>query len=103
MDLRATFIKNLKTHRSKLKISQMKLAELCETSTSYIGEIEIGKKFPSIEMIQKIASAVQVAPYKLFMTESDIAEIHIPLESRERLIERLQKSIANIIEEEQGD
>ncbi len=81
----------------------MKLAELCETSTSYIGEIEIGKKFPSIEMIQKIASAVQVAPYQLFMTESDIAEIHIPLESRERLIERLQKSIANIIEEEQGD
>lgn len=103
MDLRATFIKNLKTYRSKLKISQMKLAELCETSTSYIGEIEIGKKFPSIEMIQKIASAVQVAPYQLFMTESDIAEIHIPLESRERLIERLQKSIANIIEEEQGD
>lgn len=103
MDLRATFIKNLKIYRNRLKISQMKLAELCETSTSYIGEIEIGKKFPSIEMIQKIAAALQIAPYQLFMTESDITEIHIPLESRERLIERLQKSIADIIEEEQGD
>lgn len=78
-------------------------AELCETSTSYIGEIEIGKKFPSIEMIQKISAVLQIAPYQLFMTESDIAEIHITLESRERLIERLQKSIADIIEEEQGD
>lgn len=103
MDLRETFIKNLKIYRNRLKISQMKLAELCETSTSYIGEIEIGKKFPSIEMIQKIAAALQIPPYQLFMTESDIVEIHIPLESRERLIERLQKSIADIIEEEQGD
>lgn len=74
MDLRATFIKNLKIYRNRLKISQMKLAELSETSTSYIGEIEIGKKFPSIEMIQKIAAALQIAPYQLFMTESDITE-----------------------------
>ena len=80
----------------------MKLAELCQTSTSYIGEIEIGKKFPSVEMIQKIAMALQVPPYKLFMTENDVAEIHIPSEAKERLVERLQKSIADIIEEEQG-
>ena len=52
-------------------------------------------------MIQKIAMPLQVPPYKLFMTENDVAEIHIPSQSRERLVERLQKSIADIIEDEQ--
>ncbi len=79
-------------------MSQMRLAELCGTSTSYIGEIEIGKKFPSVEMIQKIAASMQIAPYQLFMTENDMSEIHIPSESKKKLIERLQASIADIIE-----
>ena len=39
----------------------MVLAEKCKTSTSYLGEIEIGKKFPSIEMIQKIAEAYGIS------------------------------------------
>ena len=40
----------------------MKLAELCGTSTSYIGEIEIGKKFPSIEMIEQILKDLEIIP-----------------------------------------
>ncbi|GMO50179.1 MAG: hypothetical protein Ta2B_30820 [Termitinemataceae bacterium] len=31
----------------------MKLAEKCGTAASYIGEIEIGRKFPSVEMIER--------------------------------------------------
>jgi transcriptional regulator with XRE-family HTH domain len=48
----------------------MTLAEECNTSASYIGEIEIGRKFPSVEMIEKIAVALQVEPYRLFMDSS---------------------------------
>ncbi|GHT95474.1 hypothetical protein FACS1894141_4140 [Spirochaetia bacterium] len=44
----------------------MKLAELCDSSTSYIGQIEIGNKFPSIEMIEKMATALNVRPHLLF-------------------------------------
>ena len=58
MELRTVFITNLKRYRKEIKFSQMTLAERCGTSTSYIGEIEIGKKFPSVEMIQKIAEAL---------------------------------------------
>jgi transcriptional regulator with XRE-family HTH domain len=69
MRLKEIFIANLKNFRKKEKISQMKLAEKCNTAASYIGEIEIGRKFPSIEMIEKIAAALGVEPYRLFVNE----------------------------------
>lgn len=67
MELRKIFIDNLKKIRKEKKFSQMKIAELCETSTSYIGEIEIGKKFPSVEMIEKLANALNIKAYEFFM------------------------------------
>ncbi len=52
----------------------MKLAEYCGTSASYIGEIEIGRKFPSTEMIEKIAKILRIEPYLFFksMTEHSV-------------------------------
>jgi transcriptional regulator with XRE-family HTH domain len=67
MDLREIFASNLKTFRKREGMSQMKLAEACDTAPSYIGEIEICKKFPSVEMLQKIAAALRVEPYNLFV------------------------------------
>jgi transcriptional regulator with XRE-family HTH domain len=66
MDLKRVFIKNLRNYRKSRGFSQMKLAELCNSSTSYIGQIEIGNKFPSIEMIEKLAAALNVRPHLLF-------------------------------------
>jgi transcriptional regulator with XRE-family HTH domain len=66
MNLRQIFINNLKEFRKKEGFTQMKLAELCNTSSSYIGEIEIGRKFPSTEMIEKIADILRIEPYHLF-------------------------------------
>ena len=63
---------NIKKYRSRLKYSQMKLAELCGVSTSYIGEIEIGRKYPSAKTLEKIVKALEVKPYKLFLDENDI-------------------------------
>lgn len=80
MELRKIFIDNLKKIRREKKFSQMKIAELCETSTSYIGEIEIGKKFPSVEMIEKLATALNIKAYELFMEnypQTDVATIKI--------------------------
>ena len=52
--------------RKDKKITQEKLAELCQTETSYIGQIEIGKRFPSINLIEKMAVALDVPAYVLF-------------------------------------
>jgi len=49
----------------------MKLAELCNTSPTYIGEIEVGKKFPSIDMIEKIAAILRIKPYHFFIDRTE--------------------------------
>ena len=66
MDLQDVFISNLKRFRKEQHITQEKLAELCDTETSYIGQIETKKRFPSLTFIEKIASAINIQPYLLF-------------------------------------
>jgi transcriptional regulator with XRE-family HTH domain len=74
MILQRIFIENLKEFRKKRGISQMALAEMCDSSGNYIGEIETGRRIPSFEKIEKIALALRIAPYQLFMGED--AEAH---------------------------
>ena len=83
----------------------MTLAELCGTSTSYIGQIEIGNRFPSLELIEKIASALQIRPHLLFFIESDEdteqslqLKTEIMTESaQEELIKRLTDAIRRVV------
>jgi transcriptional regulator with XRE-family HTH domain len=71
MTLKQIFIKNLKEFRKKEGLSQMKLAEYCDTAPSYIGDIEIGRRFPSMEMIEKIAKILRIDPYHFFKESKD--------------------------------
>lgn len=71
MDLQEIFISNLKTIRKDHHITQEKLAELCNTDTAYIGQIETKKRFPSINFIEKIADALDIEPYLLFKNRTD--------------------------------
>ena len=67
----------------------MKLAEYCNTATSYIGEIEIGRRFPSIGMIEKIATALRIEPYHFFKNQTDNSN----LSDTEGLFPRLPDSM----------
>ena len=64
----------------------MTLAEMCGTSTSYIGQIEIGNRFPSIEMIEKIAEALNAEPYLLFVDGLEAETIKKPLPAKSDII-----------------
>jgi transcriptional regulator with XRE-family HTH domain len=57
----------MKKYSKKRVFSQMKLAEILNTSTSYIGEIEINNRVPSMEMVERIAKALNVEPFRLFV------------------------------------
>ena len=67
----------------------MKLAEYCDTAPSYIGDIEIGRRFPSIEMIEKIAGVLRIEPYHFFKNKS---ESHADADT-EKLFPRLPNSM----------
>ena len=73
-EIQRILLTNIKKYRSRRKYSQMKLAELCDVSPSYIGEIEIGRKYPSVKTLEKIVKALDVKPYKLFMDENDFMD-----------------------------
>jgi len=65
---------NIKERRRILGITQEKLAERVETSTHYIGQIELGNKFPSPEMLERIAGALGIDSPQLFSMNSFPAE-----------------------------
>jgi transcriptional regulator with XRE-family HTH domain len=71
MTLKQVFIQNMKEFRKKEGISQMKLAEYLNASPTYIGEIEVGKKFPSMDMIEKIAGILKIKPYLFFIDRTE--------------------------------
>jgi transcriptional regulator with XRE-family HTH domain len=68
-DIREVLAANLKKHRHSRGWSQAKLAEKTGTSTQYIGMLEIKGKFPSSEMVHKLASALKIDPTELFSKE----------------------------------
>lgn len=73
-ELHHLLIRNLKSRRGSLGLSQMELAEKAELSAGYIGEIEMGRKFPAPEVLERLAAALDVRPYRLLMGEDDVAE-----------------------------
>ena len=65
-NIRALLAANIKKRRKHLGISQAILAEKAETSTHYIAQIEQRKKFPSSEMLERLAKALEVDSPDLF-------------------------------------
>jgi len=97
MTFQELFIINLKDFRKSHKISQAKLAELCESSQAYIAEIEVGKKFPSPDMVEKIASAFNIESYYLFQNNITIhTRLLTPLQRKE-IIDKINEATSKII------
>jgi transcriptional regulator with XRE-family HTH domain len=65
-ELRKILRTNMKAYRKELGFSQAMLAELINTATNYIAQIENGKRFPTDTMLEKIASGLQKRAYELF-------------------------------------
>ena len=65
-NLRLLLGSNIKIYRHACGLSQSKLAERVDTATNYISAIEAGRRFPSVEMLEKIASALDIDTPELF-------------------------------------
>jgi transcriptional regulator with XRE-family HTH domain len=74
----------------------MKLAEYLSASPTYIGEIEVGKKFPSMEMIEKIAAILRIQPFYFFIDRTG----KYPDINTETTYPKLPKSLQNEIRNE---
>lgn len=69
MDIIKVFGNNVRKYRTKLGLSQEKFAEKCGLHRTYISDIECFRRSISLDNIQKIADALGVETFKLFLTE----------------------------------
>jgi transcriptional regulator with XRE-family HTH domain len=65
-DLRKVLAYNMKLHRKRLGLSQAKLAILVDASDNHIAMIEVGRRFPSISMLELLAIALKIDILELF-------------------------------------
>lgn len=73
MDVIKVFADNVKKYRKEKGYSQEKLAELCGMHRTYISALECYRRSISLENIQRIADALEIETYKLFLdTKEDI-------------------------------
>jgi transcriptional regulator with XRE-family HTH domain len=90
-DLRELLGSNMKIYRRTLGLSQSKLADKVDTATNYIASIEAGRKFPSVEMLERIANALKIDTPELFSMAP------IQMDSINSIHEELMREIAQII------
>jgi transcriptional regulator with XRE-family HTH domain len=65
MDLRATFAANIRRLRSEKGWSQETLAHEASVNRSYMSRVEKGGPYVGLEVIGKIAEALEVEPAEL--------------------------------------
>ena len=78
-DIKEIFAANLKENRRKKGLTQEKLAETADISLRYIAMLELGKSFPSGEMLEKLAKALEIQAFQLFypLATLDGALLHL--------------------------
>jgi transcriptional regulator with XRE-family HTH domain len=68
--LRHVLALNIRTRRKELGLTQAQLAEEVDTAPTYIAMIEAQKRFPTPEMLERIALALDFDPPQLFGTDN---------------------------------
>ena len=69
MDIVKVFGDNLKKYRTQLGLSQEAFAEKCGLHRTYISAIECYRRSIALENVQRIADALEIETYKLFVEE----------------------------------
>ena len=81
--IREILAQNMKLYRQKLGITQPELAERANVSTNFIGMIEQKRKFPAPEMLDRIASALEIDTFELFITlaspQAELKKLHMEI------------------------
>lgn len=69
LDIIKVFGTNVRKYRLEKGVSQEKFAEMCNLHRTYISDIERFQRSISLDNIQKIADALEIDTYKLFIQE----------------------------------
>jgi len=87
-NIKEVLAQNLKENRRRLGITQPELAERAGMSTQYLAMIEIARKFPTADILEKLSVALGINPHELFSVSV----------SPERAMKQLQQEILDNID-----
>ena len=77
--------KNIKKYRHLKEMRQSDLAELCDCSNTYIGQIENARGVPSLKTVVKICNALEVTVDQLLKDDYEKPELVYLKEINERI------------------
>jgi transcriptional regulator with XRE-family HTH domain len=89
MELQALFGSRVRSIREAANLSRETVAERAKISANYLGEIERGEKRPKLDMIARLANALEVAPNVLFDYEAEEVDNDILLRKLQTLMSAL--------------
>ena len=73
-DCRGLLSRNIKRFRNRIGLSQLHLALELGISTTFLSDIETGKKWVSAQTLSQIAKALKIEVYELFKPEQNIRD-----------------------------
>ena len=88
---------NLKYYRAKTGLSQLKFAIQLEISPSYLNDIESGRQYASLKMLERMAKEFNIAPYQLLLPK-DIPVQTAVLTEYENKIRTLKEQVAELFD-----
>jgi len=100
MDLKSLFGRNLKLYRKIKRLSQEQLSEKVDISVKHLSSIERGLTFVSADLLQKLATSVEIPVFYFFVNESENFYNDAMLNTIDRIIE---KQLIKAIEEIKSD
>jgi len=80
LGIREILALNLRENRQKCGFTQEKLAEKAGISANYLSMVEVSKKFPTPEMLDRLANALKIETFQLFDASSTAEGALIHLE-----------------------
>ena len=88
--IRNVIAKNIKKYRKLNSLTQEELAEAADVSNTYIANIECGQTWISDKTLEKLAIALHVDIYLLFIPEENNNDVSDSLRKKHETIEYLK-------------
>jgi transcriptional regulator with XRE-family HTH domain len=105
IDIKEIFAENLRKIRRKKGLTQEKLAEKANMSLQYLALLEIARKFPSGEMLERLANALEIETYELLAVapspQNELEQLRreIKEDIKNAFGERLEQALTNVLKQ----
>jgi len=94
-NIREILAKNIKEYRRKNGLSQDKLAEKAGISTPFVAMIEVSRKFPTPDVLDRIANALNIKTWQLFAVQPSLGEEMERLHTD--IVQNIEQIVANAV------